>query len=293
MIQCKTRILYIVLLILIGAIFCQMYKKCALPTMDNEQQCRSVLLEGFSENDSLYSEPLKDVEVLVYTDYVGEAYGYHAKSVSSFAPSHYGDDGLEYSYSSILYLTNGTHEYKVKIGNMDALHPDAKTALRVLQDNLDAAYRRSYDSDQTHLWRDTLIQVPLPVCAVEQTINLAKCQDLPFFLLDVTFSGHPSLLVKQPGDGPCQYFTVCGLREDDNVNVVDFPPYDEFKTATGSWMVGSGTIIDYDKKQIRNTSVEPGSCADYGAIIHDTYTMNSSTRELEHTRSEEKYDFNE
>jgi hypothetical protein len=271
-----------------------MYKRGAFSTTDNEQQCRTVLLKGFSENDSLYGEPLKDAEVLVYIDYAGEAYGYHAKSVSSFAPSHYDDDGqVVYTYSSILYLTDGTHEYKVKIGNMDALHPEAKKALRILQDNLDAAYRQNCEEDVTLMWRDTVIQVPLPVCAETQTVNLAKCQDLPFFLLDVTFSGHPSLLVKRPGDGHCQSFTVCGLREDGNVNVVDFPPYDTFKTATGSWMVGSGTIIDYDKKQIRNTSLEPGSCADYGAIIHDTYTMNPATREFKYTRSKDKYDFNE
>ena len=121
--------------------------------------------------------------------------------------------------------------------------------------------------------------------------NLSNLDDLnlPFAFLDVSFKGYPSLLVRRDSYGGCSYYDVYGIMSD-TLKKVYYEPYCRFKTATGSWMLGYGTNIDYKKKEIIIPSLAPESCSDCGTFINDCYVLDSITDQFVWHVETEGYD---
>ena len=59
----------------------------------------------------------------------------------------------------------------------------------------------------------------------------------------------------------------------------------------GGWTDDSGTVIDYNKKEIKIVRMREGSDADAGAVIMDTYKLDPSTRTFKKTTIENEYGY--
>ena len=147
---------------------------------------------------------------------------------------------------------------------------------------------RSFVNSHTQRYNDTIISLvkDYEIKPQGHEYNLSNLVD-PFCFLDVSFKGYPSLLVRRI-DGPCSYYSVYGIMSD-NMRKVSSPPYNQFKTATSNWLLGYGTNIDYNKKEIIVPSLGPGSCSDFGVFIYDCYALNNKTDSFTHHRKTQQY----
>lgn len=64
-------------------------------------------------------------------------------------------------------------------------------------------------------------------------------------------------------------------------------PFNDIHFRTASWVLSSGTEIDYSNKTLTLYSMEEGSCSDHGVVLIDTYTFNP----FNHTRKRNVYDY--
>lgn len=142
--------------------------------------------------------------------------------------------------------------------------------------------------------KDTIITL-LYDCNIlaKKSFNISEISGRPFVFMDVSFKGYPSLLIesKRYQDEiykDFRFYDVYGFASG-KVSFVNFAPYNSFKTATHEWMLGSGTNIDYVKKEIIVPSLKDGSCSDCGEFIYDHYILDESSHKFTHFQSSSKY----
>lgn len=142
-------------------------------------------------------------------------------------------------------------------------------------------------------YKDTVVNLDIDLRPFKEKgrINFAGTY-YPFLFLDVTFDGRPELLVRKNSSSVDSYYNVYELT-DLGPRKLNQEPYIAFKTTVSSWMLGSGTVIDYDKKQIVQTKLKEGSCACHGTFVYVTYTYDEKTEGLTRTIEMKDYEVGE
>ena len=148
---------------------------------------------------------------------------------------------------------------------------------------------RYFVNSHTSTYNDTVLV--LTNSFVIQTGDEYNLSDLnaEFCFMDVGFRGYPSLLIKRKPTCHCFYYDVYSIASK-AMSKVDFPPYNEFKTATSCWMLGYGTNINYARKEIIVPSLGENSCSDFGTLVYDCYKLDEETEKFVHHRKTESYD---
>ena len=142
---------------------------------------------------------------------------------------------------------------------------------------------------------DSVITLPLNIISKSGgKADLVDGENLPFFLLDVNFDNHPALVVNKGKPYPYSInykYDVYGLGADNTAKLIEMEPFNNFNSKIEDWVDGPGTVIDYNNQTIKITSMRPGSDADAGAVIIDTYKLDPSTRTFKKTTIENEYGY--
>ena len=262
-------------------------------TKEEETEERVIPFSCFEKTDSINGETLENTEPLLYINYSGSVDGFTAKSVST----------LEYKFRdgeedipivpTLLYLDNGKNQYKVEIPNLNSLPENAIAILEKLRENY---FTNFYSETQKRVEpTDSVITLPLnTISKLGGKTDLTDGENLPFFLLDVNFDNHPALIVnKGKSNSYCiNYdFDVYGLGNNNEATIVKSEPFNHFKSKVGDWTEGSGTVIDYNKKEIKIERMGEGSNAEFGSFIADTYKLDPSTNSFKKNTTIKEYDY--
>jgi hypothetical protein len=238
------------------------------------------LLDCFNASDSLLDDPIDSLGALLYTTYEGEAYGFRVSSVSTCESSY---DAV--NYPTIFVLTDGTNTYKVPVEAMSDI-PGSDVLDKLAGGTpYQISGCKLVDENGTPIWSDSLITVPLPTIATDKKLDFADLGLRTFFLLDVDFDGRPELVVRRSSE-----FNIYRLGPDNQASLLTEPPYNGFYMSMCSWMQGasSGTTYDPAKRQVIVHRLKPGSCSEFGAVIHDVYTWDKKGRR---TKQEKWYPY--
>ena len=273
-----------------GALF--LLVSCGNSENDTKEE-RAIPFRCFEKTDSINGESLENTEPLLYINYSGSVDGFTAKSVSTLEYKFHSEEEKDLIVPTLLYLDNGKNHYKVEIPNLNSLPGNAVSILEKLREN---HFTNFYSETQERVEpTDSVITVPLNIVSKSGgKADLTYGENLPFFLLDVNFDSHPALIVNKGKTYlySINYdFDVYGLGDNNEVHVVKSEPFNLFKSKVGDWTDGSGTIIDYNKKEIKITRMREGSDAEVGAVIHETYKLDPSTSSFKKTTIINEYDY--
>ena len=262
-------------------------------TKEEETEERVILFSCFEKTDSINGKTLENTEPLLYINYSGSVDGFTAKSVSTLEYKFRGEEEKDLIVPTILYLDNGKNHYKVEIPNLYSLPENAISILEKLRENY---FTNFYSETQKRVEpTDSVITIPLrTIGAYSGKVDLVDGENLPFFLLDVSFDSHPALIVNKgkPVSYSINYnFDVYGLGNNNEANIVKSEPYNHFKSKVGDWTEGSGTVVDYNKKEIKIERMGEGSNAEFGSFITDIYKLDPSTNSFQKNTIVKEYDY--
>ena len=260
---------------------------------EDKEEERVIPFSCFDKTDSINGESLEDIEPLLYIDYNGRVDGFSAKSVSTLEYKYYDEENKEAIFPTLLYLDNGKNHYKIEIPNLNSLPENALSILEELSKN---HLTNFFSETQKRVEPiDSVITLPLyTISKLGGKADLTDGENLPFFLLDVNFDSHPALIVNKGKSSSYSInynFDVYGLGNDNEAKIVKSEPFNFFKSKVGDWTEGSGTVIDYNKKEIKIERMGEGSNADFGSFITDTYKLDPSTNTFKKNTSVKEYDY--
>ena len=262
-------------------------------TKEEETEERVIPFSCFEKTDSINGKSLENTEPLLYINYSGSVDGFTAKSVST----------LEYKFRdgeedipivpTLLYLDNGKNQYKVEIPNLNSLPENAIAILEKLRENY---FTNFYSETQKRVEpTDSVITLPLnTISKLGGNADLTDGENLPFFLLDVNFDSHPALIVNKGKPYPYSInykYDVYGLGTDNTAKLIEMEPFNNFNSKIEDWVDGPGTVIDYNNKTIKIVRMREGSDAEVGAVIHDTYKLDTSSRTFKKSTIENEYGY--
>lgn len=266
---------------------------CGNTKEEETEEERVIPFSCFEKTDTINGKSLENTEPLLYINYTGSVDGFTAKSVSTLEYKFRGEEEKDLVVPTILYLDNGKNHYKVEIPNLNTLPQNAISILEELREN----YFTNFYSETQKRVEPTDSVITLPLNTISKSggkADLTDGENLPFFLLDVNFDSHPALIVNKGKSYPYSInyeYGVYGLGADNTAKLIEMEPFNNFNSKVGDWTDGSGTVIDYNKKEIKIVRMREGSDADAGAVITDTYKLEPSSRTFKKTSIEKEYGY--
>ena len=260
---------------------------------EEETEERVIPFSCFEKTDLINGKSLEDTEPLLYINYSGSVDGFTAKSVSTLEYKFRGEEEKDLIVPTLLYLDNGKNQYKIEIPNLNSLPGNAISILEELRENY---FTNFYSDTQKRVERtDSVITLPLNTISKSGgKADLTEGENLPFFLLDVNFDSHPALIVNKGKSYPYSInynYDVYGLGADNTAKLIEMEPFNNFNSKMGGWTDDSGTVIDYNKKEIKIERMGEGSNADFGSFITDIYKLDLSTNSFKKNTTIKEYGY--